>query len=125
MVQVGPNHGFNLRDQLSRGTETQMAEDMGDPITTRPRVRRSPGGVALRFLSRLILPTLVTGLLAALSATADTPTVVPLTCRIGGGMVGRTYIFHPVCTPDSPPSKPAPNGPPSGPVTPPGTPPTP
>ena len=116
--------GSDLRDQLSRRTETHMADDMADPIARRPRIRRL-GGFAMKFIARLILPTLATGLLTALIATADTPTVVPLTCRIGGGMVGRTYIFHPVCTSDSPPSKPSPNGPPSGPDTHPGTPPTP
>ena len=95
---------------------------LADPIARRPRIRRSPGEVALKFVSRLIRPAIVTGMMAALIATADTPTVVPLTCRIGGSMVGRTYIYHPVCTPDSPPSQPSPNGPPAGPSTPPGAP---
>ena len=77
-------------DRRATGTRTRRRDDRPDREATQDR--RSPGSVALNFASRLIRSTLVTGMMAALIATADTPTVVPLTCRITWTMVGHTVI---------------------------------
>jgi hypothetical protein len=114
---------FGNNDRRATGTRTRRRDDRPDREATQDR--RSPGSVALNFASRLIRPTLVTGMMAALIATADTPTVVPLTCRITWTMVGHTVIYMPDCSHQSQASQPSPNGPPSGPGTPPGAPPTP
>ena len=126
-LQVAPSHGLvqTCGNQLPREQKHKMADAMADPVATRPRIRRSPGRVALKFVSRLIRPTIVTGMLAALIAPADTPTVLPLTCRITVTRVGGAWIYEPDCSHQSPPSPPSPNGPPSGPGTPPGAPSTP
>jgi hypothetical protein len=84
---------------------------MADPIATRPGIGRSPGRVALKFVSRLIRPTIVTGMMAALIAPADTPTVLPLTCRITVTRVGGAWIYEPDCAHQSPPSPPSPERP--------------
>jgi hypothetical protein len=126
-LQVAPSHGLvqTCGNQLPREQKHKMADAMADPVATRPRIRRSPGRVALKFVSRLIRPTIVTGMMAALIAPADTPTVLPLTCRITVTRVGGAWIYEPDCSHQSPPSPPSPNGPPSGPGTPPGAPSTP
>ena len=60
-------------NQLPRRANTKWADATADPIARRPGIiRRSLGGVALKFVSRLIRPTIVTGMMAALIATADT-----------------------------------------------------
>jgi hypothetical protein len=71
-------------------------------------VRPSPCG-ALHFVARLICPTVVTGLLAALIAAAGTPAVVPLACTINWTLVGHTLIYMPDCSHPPPPSR-APSG---------------
>jgi hypothetical protein len=92
---------------------------MADPIARRPGIiRRSPAG-AFKFVSRLVRPTLITGMMAALIATADTPTVVPLTCGITWTRTGGVWIYMPDCPHQSPPSELPPNGSPSGPGAPP------
>jgi hypothetical protein len=108
------------------GTETRTRRRHGRPDHETTQDRRSAGGVALKFLARLIRPTIVTGMMAALIATADTPTVVPLGCGITWTRVGGAFIATPgVCPHQSPASQPSPDGPPPDPGTPPGAPPTP
>jgi hypothetical protein len=85
-----------------------MAEPIPRPIIT----RRSLGGVASKFIARLIRPTIVTGMMAALIVTADTPTVVPLACSTTWTMVGSVIWFMPDCKHQVPASQPPPNGPP-------------
>ena len=80
-------------------------------------LRRSLGAVALKFVSRLIRPTIVTGMMAALIATASTPTAVPLGCGITWTRTGGVWIATPDCPDHSPPSQPPPNSPPPGPGT--------
>jgi hypothetical protein len=98
-----------------------MADAMADPIARRPGIiRRSLGGVALKFVSRLIRPTIVTGMMAALLATADAPIVVPLGCGINWTRVGGVWMPTPGdCPRQSPPSQAPPDDPPSGPGIPP------
>lgn len=74
--------------------------------------RRSAGGVALKFVSRLSYPTIIAAMTAALIATADIPAKVPLACGVTWTRVGGTTIFMPDCPRQSPPSQPAPNEPP-------------
>ncbi len=94
-----------------------MANAMADPIARRPGIiRRSLGGVALKFVSHLIRPTIITAMMAALIATADTPTVVPLTCGITWTRTGGVWIFLPDCSHQVPPSQLPPDGPPSVPI---------
>jgi hypothetical protein len=104
-----------------------MADAMADPIASRPRIRRPPGGVALKFVARLIiLPTIVTGMMTTPIATANAHTVVPLGCGINWTRVGGAWIASPgACPHQSPASQPAPDGPPADPGTPPGPPPIP
>jgi hypothetical protein len=66
--------------------------------------RPSPGGGALNVVARLIFPTVVTAVVAALVATAGTPAVVPRACTINWTMVGHTVIFSPDCPRTSPPT---------------------
>jgi hypothetical protein len=102
-----------------------MADAMADPIARRPGIiRRSLGGVALKFVSRLIRPTIVAGMMAALIATADTPAVVPLGCGITWTRTGGVWIATPDCSDQSPTSQRPPNGPPPGPGAPPPGPPS-
>jgi len=123
-LQVAPSRGLFQTRRISFAGEQK--HKMADPIARRPRIiRRSPGGVALKFVSRLIRPTIVTGMMAALIATADTPTVVPLACRVTITRTGGVWIYIPDCSDQSPRSQPSPNRPPSGPGTPPGAPSTP
>jgi hypothetical protein len=89
---------------------TQMAEPIARPMIT----RRPPARAALKFITRLIRPTIVTGMMAALIATADTPTVVPLACSTTWTMVGSVIWFRPDCKHQVPASQPPPNGPPPG-----------
>ena len=127
-LQVAPSRGVSHTGGISLPAERKhtMANAMADPIARRPGItRRSLGGVALKFVSRLIRPTIITGMMAALIATADTPTVVPLTCGITWTRTGGVWIFLPDCSHQVPPSQLPPNGPPSGPDTPPGAPSTP
>jgi hypothetical protein len=89
-----------------------MADAMADPVEKRPGIiRRSLGGVALKFVSRLIHSTIVTGMMAALITTADTPTVVPLACGTTwtrtGGMDLRTRLFTSVAALTAPAERPA------------------
>jgi hypothetical protein len=86
--------------------EMQMAEPISGPTHDHP-----PIVAALKFVSRLIRPTIVTGMMAALIATANTPAVVPLACGVTWTVVGHTIIFLPDCSHQSAPS---PNGPPAG-----------
>jgi hypothetical protein len=103
-----------------------MADAMVNPIARRLRIGRSPGGVVLTLLARLIRPTIVIGMMAVLIDTAATPAVLPAACRITWTMVGHTVIYMPDCShQSSPASQPSSDGPPPGPGTPPGTPPTP
>ena len=121
-LQVAPSRGlFQTRGISFPGEQKhKMAAAMADPIARRPRIiRRSLGGVALKFVSRLIRPTIVTGMMAALIATADTPTVVPLGCGITWTRTGGVWIATPDCSHESPPSQAPPDGPPPGPGTPP------
>jgi hypothetical protein len=122
-LQVAPSRGLFQTRGISFPGERKhkMADAMADPIARRPGIiRRSLGGVALKFVSRLIRPTIVTGMMAALIATADTPTVVPLGCEITWTRVGGAWIATPGdCPHQSPPSQPPQDGPPSGPSTPP------
>ena len=115
-----------MGNQLPGRADTHMADAVADPIARRPRIGRLPGGAALKLLARLVRPLIVTGMMAALIATTDTPAVVPLGCRITWTMVGHTVIYMPDCSHQSAPaSKPSPDGPPAGPDAPPGTPATP
>jgi len=128
-LQVAPSRGlFQTRGISFPGEQKhKMADAMADPIARRPGIiRRSLGGVALKFVSRLIRPTIATGMMAALIATADTPTVVPLGCEITWTRTGGVWIATPDCSHQSPPSQPPQNSPPPGPdAPPPGAPSTP
>jgi hypothetical protein len=85
---------------------------MAEPIARRPMIiRLSPGWGALNVVARLICPTVVTGVVAALIAMAGKPAVVPLACTTTWTMVGHTVIFSPDC---SHPSQASPNRAPSG-----------
>jgi hypothetical protein len=85
---------------------------MAEPIARQSMIiRRSPAGVALQFVARLICPTIATGMVAALLAIADTPADVPPGCGITWTMVGHTVIFLPDC---KHPAQSSPNRPPSG-----------
>jgi hypothetical protein len=74
--------------------------------------------IALKSVSRLIRPAIVTGMMALLIAVANPPasnnSVVPLACTTTWTMVGRSIIFMPDCSHPSPPSAPPANGPPPG-----------
>lgn len=70
--------------------------------------------IALKFVSRLIRPAIVTGTMAVLIAVANPPAVLPLACTTTWTMVGRSIIFMPDCSHPSPPSAPPANGPPPG-----------
>jgi hypothetical protein len=76
--------------------------------------------MALKFASHLIRPAIVTAMMAALIATADTPAVVPLGCGITWTRTGGVWIYEPDCPQHPPPSPPSQDGPP-----PPGPPPSP
>ena len=91
----------------------------------RETTRRSPGGVALSFVSRLGLPAIVIAMMAAPIAATDTPAMTPLGCGITWTRTGGVWIYEPDCSHQSPPSQPSPNAPPPNPGTPPNPPPTP
>lgn len=117
-VKLHPVVGSDSGNQLPRRAETQMA----DPIARRPRIRQSPGEVALKFAARLILPTIITGMMAAPIATAGTPRIVPLGCGVTWTRVGGAFIASPGVCPQQPPAS---QPPPDGPASDPGPPPTP
>jgi len=78
---------------------------MAEPVAGQSMIIRiSRGGGALRFVARLICPTIVTGMVAALIAIAGKPAVVPLACTTNWTTVGRTIIFSPDCSNPAPPS---------------------
>lgn len=78
----------------------------------------------MKFLSRLVRPTIATAVMAALIAAPDTRAVVPLACGVTWTMVGGTIIFLPDCKSQPPPPPPSPEPPPD-PNIPPDPPPTP
>jgi hypothetical protein len=85
---------------------------MAEPIARRSMiVRLSPGWGALNVVARLICPTVVTAVVAALIAMAGKPAVVPLACTINWTMVGHTVIFTPDCPRTSPSRAPSANQP--------------
>jgi hypothetical protein len=81
---------------------------MAEPIARRSIIN------ALKSIRRVIRPAIVTGMLAALIAAGDAPTVVPLGCGITWTRTGGVFIYIPDCSHQSPPAQPSPNGPPSG-----------
>ena len=76
--------------------------------------------IALKFVSRLIHPAIVTGIMAVLVAVANPPAVLPLACTTTWTMVGRSIIFMPDCSHSSPPAGASPTAPPPAPQQPPG-----
>ena len=85
---------------------------MADPIARPTRIRQSPGKVAFKFAARLILPTIITGMMTAPIATAGTPRVVPLGCGVTWTRVGGAFIASPgVCPQEPPASQPSPAAP--------------
>ncbi len=87
----------------------------GRPETQNGRTdREAKHNQCVKSIRRVIRPAIVTGTLAALIATADTPTVVPLGCGITWTRTGGVFIYIPDCSHQSSPAQPSPNGPPSG-----------
>ena len=64
------------------------------------------------LLSRLMLPTMVTGMIWAASSTPDTYSVSPMACR-NTAVWQSVWIVKRVCTPDAPAPARPPDQPPA------------
>ena len=122
VLQVAPSRGlFQTRGISFPGEQKhKMADALADPIARRPGIiRHRRGGVALKFVSRLIRPTIVTGMMAALIycryTYRGTAGVRDYLDAGWGGMDRHARLSTSVAAFTAP----ARNGPPPGPGTPP------